>query len=120
MDRIAIRGIRAFGKHGANPGERDREQAFDIDALIDIDLQAAERSDDLEATLDYDALHKRLTHIVATTSFKLLERLAGALLTAIFADSRVIRAELTIAKPEILNGATPSITLIRKNPRHRA
>jgi len=38
----------------------------------------------------------------------------------IFNDRRVVRAEITIAKPEILDGATPSITLRRENPNFRA
>ena len=120
MDRITLRGVRAFGRHGANPGERDREQPFDLDVVLEIDLRPAEQSDVLEDTLDYDALHKTLVSIVESHSYALLERLAGELLRAIFRDSRVASAELTVGKPELLDGATPAITLRRENPRYRA
>jgi dihydroneopterin aldolase len=119
MDRITMRGIRASGRHGANPGERDREQPFEIDLAVDIDLQAAEISDALGDTLDYGALHARLVDLVGSTSFALLERLAGELVRAVFRDPRVARVELTIGKPALLDGATPSITLRRENPRYR-
>ena len=119
MDRIALRGIRAYGRHGADPGERERRQCFAIDVVLRIDLEAAAKSDDLTQTLDYAELQKRVVRVVATTSYALLERLGAELLDAVFADVRVARATISIAKPEILDGATPSITLDRPNPRHR-
>ena len=56
--------------------------------------------------------------VVGGTSFALLERLAGAILEAVFEDDRVARAEVTLAKPHVLGGATPSVTLSRVNQRH--
>jgi dihydroneopterin aldolase len=120
MDRITLRGIRAYGRHGANPGEREREQPFDIEMALEIDLRAAERSDELGDTLDYDALCRALVEIVESTSFFLLEALAGALATAVLADARVRSVELSVAKPGLLGGATPGVTLHRKNPRYGA
>lgn len=120
MDVIALRGMRVYGKHGANPGERDTEQPFDLEIVAEMDLGAAEHSDALGDTLDYDALHRRIGAIVQSTSFELLERLAGEILHAIFADPRVARAEVEIAKPKLLDGATPSVRLRRENPRYRA
>jgi dihydroneopterin aldolase len=114
LARIALRNVRAHGRHGADPGERQREQPFDIDLAVELDASAAELSDELAGTLDYAALHRRLVTIVASTSFALLERLARALLDAVFEDERVLFAQLTIAKPEILAGATPSVTLERR------
>ncbi|HKE37571.1 MAG TPA: dihydroneopterin aldolase [Candidatus Baltobacteraceae bacterium] len=114
MARIALRNVRALGRHGADPGERQHEQPFDIDLTVELDTTAAERSDELSDTLDYAALHRRLVTVVGNTSFALIERLARALLDAVFEDERVVFAELTIAKPEILAGATPSVTLERR------
>lgn len=120
MDRITLSGVRAFGRHGANAGERDREQPFDVDLLMYVDLQAASHSDALGDTVNYAAVHAAVVETIRTTSFELLERLAGRLLDELFADARIARAELTIAKPQLLDGATPSVTLIRDNPRHRS
>jgi 7,8-dihydroneopterin aldolase/epimerase/oxygenase len=120
VDRIALRNFRVLGKHGANPGERDSEQPFDIDLAFEIDLQAASQNDNLADTVSYADVHERFSLIVSTTSFALLERLAGALLAELFLDARIARAELTIAKPQLLDGATPSVTLVRENSRWRA
>ena len=120
MDRITLRGIRAYGRHGANPGEREREQPFDLEITLEIDLRAAQRSDELGDTIDYDALRRALVEIVESTSFFLLEALAGALATTVLADARVRSVELSVAKPGLLGGATPGVTLHRKNPRYGA
>ena len=119
MDLIRLDGIRAVGRHGANPGEREREQPFRIDLMLEADLTRARQSDELRDTIDYGLLHERLRAIVKTTSFSLLERLADELLAAVLADPRVAAAEITIAKPALLDGATPSVTLRRTNPNFR-
>lgn len=113
MDAITLQGIRAYGRHGANPGERDARQLIAVDATAELDLEAAQRGDDLTQTIDYAALHERIVRIVSTTSYALLEALAGALLDTILADDRVLRATVTLSKPQILDGATPSVTLTR-------
>ncbi|HZY95542.1 MAG TPA: dihydroneopterin aldolase [Candidatus Cybelea sp.] len=118
MDRIALRRIRAYGRHGADPGERRDIQPFDVDVIAEIDLRSAAACDRLSDTVDYAALHARFVQIVATTSYALLERLAADLLDALFEDRRVARAEVTVAKPAILDGATPSVTLDRTNPKY--
>jgi 7,8-dihydroneopterin aldolase/epimerase/oxygenase len=117
MDRITLRGVRAYGRHGSDARERERTQPFEIDVTIEIDLHAAQASDDLAQTVDYSLLRKRLIAIVASSSYALLERLAGDLLDAVFDDRRVVRAQVTVAKPGILAGATPSVTLDRGSPR---
>ena len=118
MDRITLRGVRAYGRHGTEAHERQHRQLFIVDVTAEIDLRRAAESDDLADTLNYAALYRRLVRIVSTTSYSLLERLAGSLLDEVFADHRVARAELTVSKPEILAGATPSVTLARENPRY--
>ena len=118
MDRVTLRGVRAYGRHGWEAAERDRPQPFAIDLDAEIDLRAAQLRDDLSETLDYAELHRRVVAIVANTSYALLERLASDILDAVFEDRRVARAVVTIAKPEILDGATPSVTFDRVNPRY--
>lgn len=120
MDAIAIRNIRVMGRHGANPGERDTEQPFDLDVVLEVDLTQAKTSDALDDTVNYDTLYHRIKDVVRTTSFVLLERLAGELFSAIFEDGRIARATVTIAKPMLLEGATPSVSLTRENPRFGA
>jgi dihydroneopterin aldolase len=110
-DTIELRGIRAFGRHGADAGEKDVPQPFDVDVLLDVDLAAARRSDALAETIDYAALHAAIVEVVATTSYALLERIGQEVLDRILSDPRVMRAEVRIGKPRLLAGATPVVTL---------
>ncbi len=111
MDSIAITGIRVFGRHGANVGEKDVPQPFDVDVTLDVDLSAARASDALSDTVDYAALHGTIVRLVRERSYDLLERLGADILAAVLADARVQRASVRIAKPALLAGATPAITL---------
>jgi dihydroneopterin aldolase len=113
VDEIVIAGIRAFGRHGAYAGEKDRAQAFDVALTLHVDLAVASRSDRLADTIDYAEIHRRVVEIVEQRSFDLLERLGAEILDAALSDGRVREAQVTIGKPGILDGATASVTLRR-------
>ncbi len=113
MDEIAITGIRAYGRHGAYAGEKDRPQAFDVALTLHADLALASRSDRLADTIDYAEIHRRVVEIVEQQSFDLLERLGAELLGVAFEDERVRAAEVCIGKPALLGGATATVTLRR-------
>lgn len=119
MDRIALRNIRVRARHGADPGEREHEQTLQIDVAVEVDLSAAASSDDIESTLHYGSLYRRIVGAVRRRSHALIERVAADVLDVIFEDERVARAEVSVAKPERLDGATPSVTLVRPNPRYK-
>ncbi|MBV9440111.1 MAG: dihydroneopterin aldolase [Candidatus Eremiobacteraeota bacterium] len=112
-DRIELRGVRAWGRHGANAGERDVPQPFDVDVAVELDLGAARASDRLADTLDYAALHAAVVRVVALERCALLERLGELVLAEVFGDPRVVRARVAVAKPGLLAGATPVVTLER-------
>ncbi|MDH2908590.1 MAG: dihydroneopterin aldolase [Candidatus Eremiobacteraeota bacterium] len=114
MDRITLRGIRSYGRHGADPGERERAQLFEIELYCDLDARGARECDDLHATLDYAVLHRRVVTLVAEESHRLLERLAQRLLDLCFEDSRVREATVKIEKPGLLDGATPGVTCTQR------
>lgn len=110
-DTIELRDVRAYGRHGADPHERDYVQPLDLRLRLEVDLSAARSSDDLSATIDYARLHARIVGIVGAESYRLLERLGDRILGDVMSDERILAAELTIAKPGLLAGATPAVTV---------
>jgi dihydroneopterin aldolase len=110
-DFIELRGIRAFGRHGALPRERDHLQAFDLELRLEVEVAAARAGDDLAQTVDYAAVHARVVRLVAERSFHLLERLGDVILADLMTDRRILAAEITLAKPNLLDGATPVVRL---------
>jgi dihydroneopterin aldolase len=111
FDRIEVRGIRAWGRHGANAGEQDVAQPFDIDVSFELDLAAARTSDELADTVSYAGVHANVVRIVARERFALLERLGETILGSVMEDARIVRASVSLAKPRLLAGATPVVTL---------
>ncbi|HUA10279.1 MAG TPA: dihydroneopterin aldolase [Candidatus Acidoferrales bacterium] len=114
MDRIVLHDIVAQGRHGVHAGEREHAQPFRIDLVLQLDLSRAAASDDLHDTINYAALHRRIVEIVQTRSYALLEKLASVILDEVASDDRIRVADISIAKPGILDGATPSVRLIRE------
>jgi len=114
MDRITLSRIVASGRHGANPGERERSQPFHLDIELELDLSAAAASDALADTVNYAEVYARVVKIVEQRSYQLLERLAAEVAADVLEDSRVVRVRVCVQKPELLDGATPSVTLVRE------
>lgn len=98
-DRIAIRGLRAFGHHGVLAFERRDGQEFVVDAVLDVDTGPAAESDDLALTVDYGTLAERIAAAVSGDPVDLIETLAARIADVCLADPRVAAAEVTVHKP---------------------
>ena len=100
MDRIALRGLRARGRHGVLGHERRDGQEFVVDAVLWTDTRAAAEADELSRTVDYGALADRLTAIVTGQPVRLIETLASLLAAACLAERGVAEVEITVHKPQ--------------------
>lgn len=98
-DRITLTGLRVHGHHGAHEFERRDGQEFVVDATVWLDLGTAAATDDLSATLNYDALAGRAATIVAGDPCNLIETVAARIATDILTDQRVHAVEITVHKP---------------------
>jgi dihydroneopterin aldolase len=98
-DVIRLTGLRVTGRHGVYPRERRDGQPFVVDALLELDLAPAGRSDEVRDTVDYGELAERLAAVVAGEPVNLLETLAERLAAVCLADRRVAACEITVHKP---------------------
>jgi len=98
-DRITLKGLRARGHHGVLPEEREEGQDFLVDVVLELDLRAAARTDDLTETVDYGALASRLVAVVTGEPVNLIETLADRLVSVCLEDRRVVTATVTVHKP---------------------
>lgn len=96
--RIEVRDLRVLGVHGALPEERDRAQPFAVDLDVRLDTRRAAASDDLDDTVDYGSLCRRVADVVARTSYRLLEALGDAVARAVLEDDRVVGVAVTVRK----------------------
>jgi dihydroneopterin aldolase len=100
LDRICLRGLRVHGRHGVYEHERRDGQDFVVDAVLGLDTRAAAAGDDLSRTVDYGALARRLTAVVAGEPVRLIETLAGRLAAECLAEPAVQEVEITVHKPQ--------------------
>ena len=100
MITVDVRDLRVFGRHGVHEFERRDGQEFVVDAMVWLDLGAAAATDELSATLDYDALARRAATIVAGDPCNLIETVAARIATEILTDQRVQAVEITVHKPQ--------------------
>ena len=98
-DRIELRGIEAFGRHGVLAHEQELGQTFVVDVALELDLAPAGASDDLADTVDYGALSGELAAVVTDERYDLIERLATRLAEVCLARPSVAAATVTVHKP---------------------
>lgn len=99
MDKLFIEGMSFFARHGVLPAEREVGQRFLVDVTLFLDLSPAGSADDLERTVDYLAVYRKVEEIVCGRSFKLLETLAEVLAAAIIDAFPVTRVAVRVKKP---------------------
>lgn len=93
--RLFLTGIGAEGRHGANPGEKDRSQAF----VVDLDVEVDVGEDAIGATADYRALIRTARETVERERFDLIESLAAAIAEAVASRPGVVSATAIVHKP---------------------
>ena len=97
---------------GCNEWERECTQEIIINIEMEFDPAAAIESDELEATLDYRSVKKRIIASVVKSSFNLLESLTAHILDLIMEYPLVQASKVTVDKPKALRFAdSVSITL---------
>ena len=73
--RLFLSGIRASGRHGARPGEKDEAQDF----VVDLDIEVNVGDDHIAGTADYRGITETVRAIIEQRSFDLIESMAGAI-----------------------------------------
>ena len=99
LDRIELRGLRARGRHGVLPAERELGQEFVVDVVLGLDTSPAAAGDDLSRTVDYGSLASRLVAVVEGEPVNLIETLAERLAAVCLEEAAVEEAEVTVHKP---------------------
>jgi dihydroneopterin aldolase len=99
-DRLAVRGIEAFGHHGVFDFERQKGQVFVVDLALALDTREAARLDDLQQTVDYGSLVAKVKDAIESDPVDLIETVAARIADICLADQRVRWAEVTVHKPD--------------------
>lgn len=99
-DRIVLKGLQVFARHGVLPEETKLGQRFALDVTAYVDLREAGISDDYTRTVCYDALTKLVLETVTARRFYLIEAAAASVAEALLAAFPGIeRAVVEVRKP---------------------
>ncbi len=114
---IRIKNLRLRTIVGINDWERKKFQDVIMNIEIELDGTQVMESDDIEDTIDYKALKKRILEEVEKSRFYLLDKLAGHVLKIIMENDRILQATVEVDKPHALRFAdSVSVTCTaRKN-----
>lgn len=99
MDRIFITALTAEAIIGIHDWEREVRQRIEIDLEMWVDLAAAAGSDDIEDTLNYRSVAKRVLAFVQQSRYRLIEALAGEVARIVLTEFEVARVRVTVHKP---------------------
>lgn len=99
MDHIHLTEIRAYGYTGFLPEEQALGQWFEVDINLCLDISTAANTDAIEDTLDYRSVIDLVKHLVKTSKFALIEKLAVTIADSILQESdRLTQVQVTLTK----------------------
>ena len=99
-DRIVLKGLQVFARHGVLPEENRLGQRFAVDVAAYLDLRPAGESDDFNRTVCYDGLTRMVMETLTAQRFNLIEAAAEAVAKALLSGFPMIdRVVVEVRKP---------------------
>jgi dihydroneopterin aldolase len=98
MDIIFIHGIEFYAYHGASDEEQSVGHRYSVDVEIGYDLRNSGKSDNLDDTVNYSRVAKRVVAIGANNQYRLIESLAENISRAILKEFPVDSVKLRVKK----------------------
>ena len=105
MDKVFIEGLEIPALIGIYDWERRIRQTLVFDLEMGFDNRRPAASDNIEHTLNYKAVSKRLIEFVGQSDFGLVETLAERCAAIILTEFNVSHVRLKLSKPGAVRGA---------------
>ena len=104
-DQIFIQELKVQTIIGIRDHERTRKQTVVISLWMARELNSAATSEDINDTLDYGAVCRRLTDLIGSSKYLLIEALAEAITEVLQKEFGVTWMRLKLGKPEAVANA---------------
>lgn len=100
-DRIILKGLAFYGRHGVMTEEAVLGQRFVVDLQCGADLNMAGQSDELEATISYARIYDVVNAAFNEQRFRLIEAVAQHIADRLFEHFDAINwVRVRVRKPE--------------------
>ena len=114
-DIIFLRGLEVECIIGFIDWERRVKQTVVIDLELPVDCRAASVRDEVEDTLDYKRVAKRVIAFIEASEFKLVETAAHRLALTLLEDFGIEWVRLSINKPGAIRGSRDVGVSVERN-----
>jgi FolB domain-containing protein len=99
MDQVIIKDLLVRGVIGVNDWEREKPQEILINVVMFADLSKAGTSDDIEDSVNYRTVSKKIQERAETAERLTVEALAADLVAICLAEPGVLKARVRVEKP---------------------
>jgi FolB domain-containing protein len=99
LDQIFITDLVARGIIGINPDEREKAQEIRINLVLFVDTRQAGKSDNLEDSVNYRTIAKRVINHAESAARRTVEALAADIAGLCLADGGVKKVRVRVEKP---------------------
>ena len=114
IDTIFLTDLKVETIVGIWDWERKIRQTVSIDLEMGADIRRAATSDDIEDTLNYKKVAKRVQQFVSESEFQLVETMAEKIATTVLAEFDVPWIHVRVNKPGAIRGARDVGVSIRR------
>jgi len=105
MDIVFIRELQIETVIGIYDWERKIRQIISLDIDMAADIRQAAKSDNIDDTLSYKTVAKRLIEFVEQSEYELVEALAEKICSIIIEEFSVPWVKLSLSKPGAVRGS---------------
>ena len=105
MDIVYIRDLQIETVIGIYDWEREIKQTVSLDLEMATDIRKAAETDDIEYTLNYKAVAKRLIGFISESEFLLVETMAEKCAAIVREEFNVSWLRLRLSKPGAVRGS---------------
>jgi 7,8-dihydroneopterin aldolase/epimerase/oxygenase len=117
MDSIFLGGLEIETIIGIYDWERETKQTVVLDIEMAFDIQKAAETDDIQFTLDYKTVSKRIIGFVESSQFLLVEKLITEIANIIRNEFDVPWVKITLNKKGAIRGASDVGIIIERGER---
>jgi dihydroneopterin aldolase len=112
LDKIYFNGMSFYGYHGVFEAEAQLGQRFYVDLELSLDLSKAGESDDLNDTVNYADIFKRIQQIVEGERYRLVEALTARIADQLLETFPFFEVKVKVTKPNPpINGHYDSVAI---------
>ncbi len=114
-DKIILDGIQIMASVGISEEERSRPQRIEVSVVLNLDLSDAARSEQLNRSVDYAEVHRRIIEVVQHRPRPLIETVAEDIAQTLLKTFKLKQVEVEVRKFILENTRSVAVCIVREH-----